>query len=41
MNTPIQGTAADIIKIAMVRVRDRLRREGLEKPSDFCRCTTS
>ena len=30
MNTPIQGTAADIIKIAMVRVRDRLVREGLE-----------
>lgn len=30
MNTPIQGTAADIIKIAMVRVRDRLKREGLE-----------
>ncbi len=29
MNTPIQGTAADIIKIAMVRVRDRLRAEGL------------
>ena len=28
-NTPIQGTAADIIKIAMVRVCDRLRREGL------------
>ncbi|MDY3617926.1 DNA polymerase I [Agathobaculum sp.] len=30
MNTPIQGTAADIIKIAMVRVRDRLERENLQ-----------
>lgn len=30
MNTPIQGTAADIIKIAMVRVHDRLKRERLE-----------
>ena len=29
-NAPIQGTAADIIKIAMVRVWDRLRREGLD-----------
>lgn len=29
MNSPIQGTAADIIKIAMVRVHDRLEREGL------------
>ncbi len=28
-NMPIQGTAADIIKIAMVRVHDRLRRENL------------
>ena len=30
MNSPIQGTAADIIKIAMVRVDERLKREGLE-----------
>ncbi len=30
MNTPIQGTAADIIKIAMVRVSDRLLAEGLK-----------
>ncbi|MBR5474937.1 MAG: DNA polymerase I [Lachnospiraceae bacterium] len=29
MNSPIQGTAADIIKIAMVRVDERLHREGL------------
>ena len=27
---PIQGTAADLIKLAMIHVRDRLRREGLE-----------
>ncbi|WP_308803718.1 DNA polymerase I [Agathobacter sp.] len=30
MNSPIQGTAADIIKIAMIRVHDRLLDEGLK-----------
>ena len=30
MNSPIQGTAADIIKIAMVRVFDRLKAEGVK-----------
>ncbi len=29
MNHPMQGTAADIIKIAMIRVANRLREEGL------------
>ncbi len=28
-NAPIQGTAADIIKVAMIRVHDRLQTEGL------------
>ena len=29
MNAPIQGSAADIIKIAMIRVWERLKKEGL------------
>lgn len=29
VNTPIQGTAADLIKIAMIRIKNRLDREGL------------
>jgi DNA polymerase-1 len=30
INAPMQGTAADIIKVAMVRIHDRIRREGLK-----------
>ena len=30
MNTPVQGTAADLIKIAMINVYRRLKAEGLD-----------
>ena len=30
MNSPIQGTAADIIKMAMIRVHNRLKESGLD-----------
>lgn len=29
MNMPLQGSSADIIKIAMINIYDRLKREGL------------
>lgn len=30
LNMPIQGTAADIIKLAMIKVHSRIKREGLD-----------
>ncbi len=30
MNTPLQGTAADLLKLAMIKVHDRLRRERMQ-----------
>ena len=30
MNSPIQGSAADIIKIAMVQINDKLEEEGFK-----------
>ena len=30
INMPIQGTAADIVKIAMIRLADRLKAEGFK-----------
>src|SRR5688572_9465264 len=29
INAPLQGSAADLMKMAMLKVRDRLEREGL------------
>jgi DNA polymerase-1 len=29
INSPIQGTAADVIKLAMIRIDEELRRQGM------------
>ena len=40
INMPIQGTAADIMKIAMIRLHERLRGDGF-RARMLLRCTTS
>ena len=39
-NSPIQGSAADLIKIAMIRIHDRLDPSGSAREC-CCRCTTN
>ena len=41
LNTPIQGTAADIIKLAMLHVDTALRQSRSCARGSFCRYTTS
>ena len=41
INHPIQGTAADIIKIAMIRLFQALNDGRLPRRASRCRCTTS
>jgi len=40
LNSPLQGTAADLIKLAMIRIDERLADEKFEAKM-ICRCTTS
>ncbi len=41
VNTVIQGTAADIIKLAMVRCQNALAEPARRRPASCCRSTTS
>ena len=41
LNAPIQGSAADIIKVAMLGVDEAIARRGAARPGCCCRCTTS
>ena len=41
VNSPLQGTAADLIKLAMVRIDAALRSGRLPEPPCCCRSTTS
>ena len=41
LNMPIQGTAADIMKLAMVAVERRLKAGAAVGKAWFCRYTTS
>ena len=41
INAPMQGTAADLIKLAMVAVQRLARRTKAADASSSCRCTTS
>jgi DNA polymerase-1 len=41
INAPMQGTAADLIKLAMIAVQGWIDREQLQSRSWSCRCTTN
>ena len=41
INAPMQGTAADLIKLAMIAVQDWLDAEQLADASSSCRCMTN